>query len=191
MGPVQQEAFDSVIATLLQNGTLAHFDGASPVALKTDACKTGIAAFLLQQHELGRRIVCCCSRRLSQSECNYSVTELDAVAIVWSVSKLHHYLLGRKFRIVTDHCALCAVFKRTSTGASLNRWRLAPQEYDHDVIYTKGTMHSDVDCLSRAPLPDENDNWLEEQILAIYKRNLTTAAVTKTLVTPLNREEWV
>lgn len=68
----QEAALRSVIEILLKNGTLAHCDRSAPIALKTDACKTGIGAILLQQFQGEWRIVTCRSRRLKPSEQNYS-----------------------------------------------------------------------------------------------------------------------
>lgn len=47
----QQTAFDKVISELLKNGTLALLSRDAATALKTVACKIGVASILLQQHE--------------------------------------------------------------------------------------------------------------------------------------------
>lgn len=184
----QERAFRNVLNVLLSNGTLTHYDRKAPTALKTDACKIGIAAILLQQYEGEWKLVTCRSRRLKPNESNYGITELEALAIVEAVVKLRNYLLGIKFRIITDHCALCLVFKNKSTNSRLNRWRWILQEFDFEVIYTKGTMHSDVDCLSRSPINDEIDDFLDDRVMTTY---CTAAAVgLATQATPVNRNEW-
>jgi len=170
----------------MKNGTLSHYRREAPTVLKTDASKEGVAAILLQQIDDQWRIVCCCSRRLTAAETNYGITELEALAIVYAATKFRHYLLGKRFRIVSDHCALCSVFKKNSTSARLNRWRLLLQEFEYDVVYTKGTMHSDVDCLSRAPLADENDNLLGDRICHLA----TVETRTSVQATPLDPETW-
>lgn len=78
----QQDAFDSIIAELKKNATLAHFNYTVPVVVKTDACKAGVAGLLLQK-QLGEwRLICCTSRRLNGSEANYGVTDLEGLAVV-------------------------------------------------------------------------------------------------------------
>jgi hypothetical protein len=186
--PQQDQAFAKIIEELLKNGTLSHFDHEKPTALKTDACKLGIAAILLQQVDEDWRIVCCCSRTLTPAELNYGVTELEALAVVYAVDKLRHFLLGKRFRIITDHCALCSIFKNPSSSARLNRWRLVLQEFQFDVVYTRGSMHSDVDCLSRAPIADEVDDLLDNKILAVFRRTQHVGATV--LVIPIDHDSW-
>lgn len=44
----------------------------------------------------------------------YSVTELETLAVVWSVSQFHAYLYGHKVTIRTDHSAVKAILETSS-----------------------------------------------------------------------------
>lgn len=46
------------------------------------------------------------SRKLSTTNKNYTTTEREGLAMVYSLKKYKHYLLGGHFRIYTDHDAL-------------------------------------------------------------------------------------
>ena len=69
------------------------------VTMTTDASKCAIAAVLTQEGHPVKYI----SRTLSTAEKNYSNIEREALAIVWSISRLQHFLLGRKFILTTNH----------------------------------------------------------------------------------------
>jgi len=45
-------------------------------------------------------------RQLTSAEKNYIVTEHEGFVVIFSLKKFHHYLLGYKAKIVTDHKAL-------------------------------------------------------------------------------------
>lgn len=181
-GEDQEAAFVKLKKELLENATLAHYSPTDPTMLKTDASKTGIAAMLLQQKDGDWKLVSCISRRLSSAERNYGITELEGLAIVYSVQKLRAYLLGREFVIITDHCALCSLGKKVSQNNRLRRWAIVLSEYNFTVIYRKGALHCDVDCLSRAPVCDEDDKFLDK-IFAVNEM--------ATLPQPLDNEEWI
>lgn len=165
-GDEQEKAFAKLKEEILANATLTHFNPSAETVLKTDASTVGIAGLLLQKHADGWKLVSCCSRRLSQCEANYSTTEIEGLAIVYSVQKFRHYLFGISFKILTDHCALCALKHKLSQNARLRRWAAILSEYDFEIVYTKGSLHQDVDCFSRAPISDEDDE-LASKLLAL------------------------
>ena len=62
------------------------------------------------------------------------------------------HLYGKKFKIVTDHCALCFLLKTKDPQGKLARWALKLQPYDFEIIYKSGKKHLDADTLSRNPV---------------------------------------
>ncbi len=93
--------------------------------------------------------VCYVSRSLTECEQRYSQTEREALALVWACERLHPYVYGRKFDLVTDHKALEAIYSRRSKPcARIERWVLRLQPYDFRVIHIPGT-HNIADPLSR------------------------------------------
>ena len=96
----------------------------------------------------------CISRLLSQAEKGYSQTQKEALAVFWAVKRLHKYLFGNKFTIVTDHQAFSYVFNpKTSTSkataAMVQRWALYLSGYDYDIKYRLGSQIPQADFLSR------------------------------------------
>ena len=69
------------------------------------------------------------SRALRNAEVRYSTIELECLAIVESLKRFRHYLIGRHFEILTDHKPLEWLSSQKSTG-KLWRWALIIQEFD-------------------------------------------------------------
>lgn len=86
---------------------------------------------------------------------------MEGLAVVYGLQKFRPYLLGVKFKIPVDHCALCVLAKKVPNSARLHRWAIILSEFDFDVEYTKGSSHSNVDCLSRSPVNSPDDQYLE------------------------------
>ena len=73
--------------------------GASQFVLRTDASAYGIGA-VLEQDGL---VVAYISRALSKAEQQYSVIQKECLGAVYAMKQLHHSLLGRPFKLVTNH----------------------------------------------------------------------------------------
>ena len=43
------------------------------------------------------------SRTLNKCKRNYTVTEKEYLAVIWSVEKYRGYILGSEFQVITDH----------------------------------------------------------------------------------------
>ena len=74
--------------------------------LQTDASGTGVGSVLTVSRDGSEHPVAYYSRKLSPAEKNYSVTELEALAVVASIQHFDVYLYGTTFMVVTNHRAL-------------------------------------------------------------------------------------
>ena len=60
-----------------------------------------------------KAIIQCSSTALSSTQANYSVTELELLAILWSLQKASFYYKGApKISVYTDHSALVTLTKK-------------------------------------------------------------------------------
>jgi hypothetical protein len=83
-----------------------------PFTLETDTSINGIGAVLSQEQDDCRlHPIAYASRLLSSAERNYSITELETLAVVWAVTHFHSYLYGHSVTILTDHTAVKAVLE--------------------------------------------------------------------------------
>ena len=67
-----------------------------------DACNQGLGGVLIQDNHL----VFYESIKLKDHEKNYATHDLELAAIIHSLKKWRHYLMGRKFELRTYHCGL-------------------------------------------------------------------------------------
>ena len=85
--------------------------------LDTDASNIGIGAVLCQEHDNVELPVGNFSRVFTPAEQKYSTGERELMACVKSASFFSYFLIGRKFRIRTDHQPLTWLHK-TKTMSS-------------------------------------------------------------------------
>ncbi|KAE8977451.1 hypothetical protein PR002_g25017 [Phytophthora rubi] len=147
----QEFAFERVKAALTTKALLAYPNFELPFRLVTDTSKVGLRACLMQDQGRGWQPVAFASKVNSREEANYSITELERLAVVWAVKLFRPYLYGRGFTIITDHSALRWLMTRPNLAGRLHRWSLTLQEYEFEILYRPGATNVVADALSRAP----------------------------------------
>nr|GEY03122.1 reverse transcriptase domain-containing protein [Tanacetum cinerariifolium] len=78
------------------------------------------------------------------------------LAVVYAFEKFRSYLIMNKSIVHTDHSALKYLFAKKDAKARLLRWVLLLQEFDFQVLDTKGAENLAADHLSRLENPYEN-----------------------------------
>ena len=117
-GTKHQGAFEFVKGALTTAPVLGYADYTKLFILETDASHDGLSAILSKEQE--SRVLAFASRRLRPSEKNsslYSSMKLEVLAMKWAITdKFRHYLLGGKFKVVTDNNPL-TYFRSAKLGA--------------------------------------------------------------------------
>lgn len=99
------------------------------------------------------------SRKLCQSEKNYTIHQLEFLALKWAVvDKFHDYLYGARVTVRTDNNPLTYVLTMAKLSATGHRWLASLTTYDFDIKYKPGRENVDADWLSRNAM-EEDDGW--------------------------------
>src|SRR6185437_10831150 len=135
---------------LAKQPVLAPHTSTRSFVVETDASNIGLGAVLSQPDENNVLRPCAyASRKLSSQETRYSVRELEALAIVWSIDKFSIYLRPRKFVVLTYHSSLQWLLKQDLPKGRLLNWLYKMRQYDFTIEYRKGVNNPCADALSR------------------------------------------
>ncbi|CAD6995745.1 unnamed protein product [Ceratitis capitata] len=144
-------AFQQLKACLSRNPVLRLYNPKAETKIHTDASKYGYGATLLQKWSDDQCFhpVQFMSRKTTSTEQNYSAYELEVLAIVEALKKWRIYVLGCKFKIVTDCNAFEQTMKKSDLPPRIARWAMFLQEFDHQIEHRSGVQMKHVDALSR------------------------------------------
>jgi hypothetical protein len=141
-----EERFQTLKHLLTHAPVLKIADPEADFLVCTDACKEGLGGVLMQEG----KVICYESRKLNEHEVNYVTHDLELAAIVHALKMWRHYLLGRKFVLMTDHCGLRYLFDQPKLNARQARWMALLSEFDFEIKHIKGKENRVADALSRS-----------------------------------------
>lgn len=151
-GRVKQDVMDAC---------LSYVDENKPLIVETDASYTTIAASLNQQG----KPVAFFSRTLTPTERKYSAVEKESHTIVESLRKWRHYLIPRRFKVVTDQRSVSFMLNKQLgnkiKNEKIERWRLELACYNFEIEYRCGQLNTTADTLSRVAALSTVDNLFE------------------------------
>lgn len=149
----ERMAFRRLIAAFQTAPLLRHFDSSLPIRVETDASNFALAAILSQPDDEGRwHPVAFWSRKLSNTELNYSTPDLELMAVVYSFRQWRHYLEGSQFEIevLSDYENLRAFFKKPRLEGRQSRWCIEMIPYNFVLRHRPGKSNP-ADGPSRRP----------------------------------------
>jgi hypothetical protein len=95
-------------------------------------------------------VICYESIKLNEHEINYVTHNLELAAIVHALKMWRHYLLGRRFVLVTEHSGLRYLFDQPKLNARQVRCMALLSEFDFEIKHIKGKENRVADALSRS-----------------------------------------
>lgn len=141
-------AFDGLQQLLTSTPVPAYPNFSKEFILDTDASNSGIGAVLSQLYDGKEHVVANASRALHKTERNY---RRNCWLLSSFTSHFHQYLLGRKFKLRTDHHSLTWLTNFKKPEGQLARWLEKLAEYTFDIQHRPGCKHNNADSLSRHP----------------------------------------
>ncbi|GKC34532.1 reverse transcriptase domain-containing protein [Tanacetum coccineum] len=150
------QAFQTLKKKLTEAPILIAPNWDQPFELMCDASDYAIGAVLGQRIEKHFRPIHYASKTMTEAESNYTTTEKEMLAVVYAFEKFRSYLIMNKSIVYTDHSALKYLFAKKDAKARLLRWVLLLQEFDFNVVDTKGAENLAADHLSRLENPHKD-----------------------------------
>ena len=117
-----QVAFEQLedLLTTVPHLSLSYFGPGEEFVLETDASLGRLGAVLSQRQDDGHvHPIVYASRSLQPHECNYTVTELETLGVVWASEQFRHYLLGHHCLLLNDHSACTSLLNASRPLAKL------------------------------------------------------------------------
>ncbi|KRH94484.1 pol polyprotein [Pseudoloma neurophilia] len=137
------KAVQEIEKEIITNTNLAHFKQNTPLQMYCDASDTGIGIVLKQNNN----IIGLYSKKLTDTEKQYSVVEKEMFAILKGIIHFRIYTLGNHVKIFTD--SRNCTFTKPVITSRVARWKIALSEYDYVITHINGNENNAADHLSR------------------------------------------
>ena len=159
------EAFNQ-LKTVLQNAPVLQLaNQQKDYIVTTDASDYAMGAMLSQVRDDGEHPVAFESRKMNPAEQNYPTHERELLAVFHALRTWRHYLLGRKFIIVSDHHSLKYLQTQPQLSRRQARWLEFLAEFDFEIVHRPVKSNVVADALSRL-------NNIEVQDLGAVKKSI-------------------
>jgi hypothetical protein len=148
---VHQRAFDQVKTTMAKDVVLAYPDYSKVFKIYTDASSIQLGAVITQNN----RPIVFLSQKLSNTQCKYSVSKIELLAIVETFKEFKRMLWGQHIKVFTDNTNLM----RDALGLISDRvyqWRFLLEVYGPKIVYIKGIHNTIADTVQLGYDPSDN-----------------------------------
>ncbi|MBW0551501.1 hypothetical protein O181_091216 [Austropuccinia psidii MF-1] len=135
-----------------------------PFKLYIDACGDVLGVALHQVQIIDEKPiegpVCYISREIKPTKARYGESQMECLCLLWALEKLHYYLDGTAFEVITDCNAVKSLLNMKNPNRNMTRWQIAIQEYrgNMTIVHKEGNIHKNADGSSRWELSNNPDN---------------------------------
>ena len=95
--------------------------------ISTDAFDMTIGGVLSQKEGQAPYAIYFIRKNLTPTKLNYTVTEKEFLAVVYSINKFCHYIIGYEFFVYTDHSDIKFLMNKPIANVRVTRWLLLLQ----------------------------------------------------------------
>eukprot|EP00253_Pinus_taeda_P005387 PITA_05387 len=110
-----------------------------------DSCKRVLGVVLMHEG----KVVCYESKKLNEHEKDYAEHDLELAMIIHALKMWRHYLLGKRFILMSDHSGLRYLFEQLNLNSRQARWLATFSEFHFEIKYINGKDKTVVDSLSK------------------------------------------
>ncbi|MBW0552842.1 hypothetical protein O181_092557 [Austropuccinia psidii MF-1] len=135
-----------------------------PFKLYIDSCGEGLGAALNKVQIVNEKPyegpICFISRQIKPTEARYGASQMECLCLIHPLEKLHYYLDGSLFEVVTDCNAVKSLPNMKTPNRHMLRWHIASQEYrgNMTIVHKAVNIHKNSNGLSRWALPNTSEN---------------------------------
>ncbi|MBW0520945.1 hypothetical protein O181_060660 [Austropuccinia psidii MF-1] len=158
------KAYEKIRKALTKAPLLLMPDWNIPFKLYIDACGDGLGEVLHQTQFIDEKPtagpVCYISRQIKPTEAKDGASQMESLCLVWALEKLHFYLDGSVFEVITDCNSVKSLLNMKTPKIHMLRWQIAIQEYrgNMTIVHKAGNIHKNADGLRRWELANTPDN---------------------------------
>jgi hypothetical protein len=168
--PECDDTFNQLKKAFTTEPILRIFDFTKSCILETDSSDYAIGSILSQEQDGVFHPIAYHSRQLLAHEINYDIYDKELLAIIDSIKKFRHYLIGvpTEFIIYTDHNNLVKFESSQQLNRRQFRWSQMLSEYNFCVVHRPGKLSEKPDALSRKA--EYSDIHKSKNFLRLFQR---------------------
>jgi len=168
---IAQSSFDAIKQALIYAPLLSPPDYSKDFILYLVASDSTIGVVLVQEDDVSQEhVIYYLSRSFTGPKLKYSHVEKLAVAVVFAVQRICHYILLKKTTVIADVNLFQYVLTQRVIEGKYNKWIVILQEFDLEFQYAKSKKSLVfVELISEflSEEFDEMESFIDELILLI------------------------
>ena len=141
--------FENLKKAISEATLLIYPDWTKEFLVYTDASTTAIAGVVMQEIDGIVKPISFSSRTLRAHERNYSIFELELLAVVHTLCKNYYVLAGSKIKLYTDNSAVTYRKRNEMLPPRILRWMLWLENFNLEILHVTGASNVVADFLSR------------------------------------------